>query len=324
MNDVRTLMAAALAALGLGPAAAAQSDYPNKPITIVSSFAAGGNADINARLNAEALSAELGVPVKVVNKPGGAHIPAAVSVLEAPADGYTLFQWSPPSFMVVPLTRKVPYDPVEDFIPLFADQTASNALYVRADSPYKTFEAFVDVAKKTKPTIGVNNLGAPPNLSAVQLANEFGLAFKTLALKTVPATMTGLMGGQVDVAVGQTASKRQFGDRVRALIILDNNRLPYFAEHLPGVRTVGEAFPGKQAGTWIYGGLAVKAGTPSEIVEKLEAASHKAINNDGYWSRVPPTITSTWLDSDGVKASLRSGRALYSPILEGLGLLHKE
>ncbi len=57
----------------------------------------------------------------MINKLGGAHIPAAVSVIEAAADGYTLFQWSPPSFMVVPLTREVPYDPVEDFIPLFAD-----------------------------------------------------------------------------------------------------------------------------------------------------------------------------------------------------------
>ena len=324
MNNVRTLVVAALAALGLSPAAVAQSGYPDKPITIVSSFAAGGNADINARLNAEALSAELGVPVNVINKPGGAHIPATVSVLEAPADGYTLFQWSPPSFMVVPLTREVPYDPVEDFVPIFADQTASNALYVRADSPYGTFEEFIEGAKKDKLTIGVNNLGAPPNLSAVQLASEFGLEFKTLALKTVPATMTGLMGGQVDVAVGQTASKRQFGDEVRALIILDNNRLPYFEVHLPGVRTVGEAFPGKQAGTWIYGGLAVKAGTPPEIVEKLEAAAGKAINNDAYWAKVPATITSTWLDSDGVRASLEAGIALYSPILESLGLLHKK
>ena len=114
------------------------------------------------------------------------------------------------------------------------------------------------------------------------------------------------------------------GDQVRALIILDNNRLSYFEEHLPGVRTVGEAFPGKQAGTWIYGGLAVKAGTPDEIVEKLRAASGKAIDNDQYWTKVPPTITSTWLDSDGVKASLQAGRALYSPILESLGLLHKK
>jgi len=104
----------------------------------------------------------MGVPVNVINKPGGAHIPATVSVLEAPADGYTLFQWSPPSFMVVPLTREVPYDPVEDFVPIFADQTASNALYVRADSPYGTFEEFIEGAKQTSPRPGSTPTGSGP------------------------------------------------------------------------------------------------------------------------------------------------------------------
>lgn len=323
-----TLTAALLSftvAIGLCPATAqAQDDYPNKPITIVVSFKAGGNADINARLNAEALSTELGVPVNVVNKPGGAHIPATMSVLEAPADGYTLFQWLPPSFMVVPLTRAVPYSPTEDFIPLFADQTASNALYVRADSPYTTFEEFIEGARANRLTIGVNNLGAPPNLSAVQLASEFGIEFKTLALKTVPATMTGLIGGQVDVGVGQIASVHQFGDRVRALIILDNARQPFFEKDLPGVRTVGEAFPGKEAGTWVHGGLAVKAGTSQAIVDKLVSASDKAINNPAYVAKVPATITYRWIGGpQAVLERIREGIALYSPILDSLGLLRK-
>ena len=107
--------AASIAALGLSTGGAL-AEYPEKPITLVVSFAAGGNADIGARLTAEAVSAELGVPINVVNKPGGAHIPATMSVLEEEADGHTIFQWSPPSFMVVPLTRAVPYSPSEDFI----------------------------------------------------------------------------------------------------------------------------------------------------------------------------------------------------------------
>lgn len=324
MRSTKTLIAAATGLLlSLCGGAFAQDEYPNKPITIVSSFPAGGNADINARLNAEALSGQLGVPVNVINKPGGAHIPAAMSVMGAEADGYTIFQWSPPSFMVVPLTRKVPYSPAKDFIPLFADQTASNALYVKADSPYQTIDDLIAAAQREKLTIGVNGLGAPPNLSAVQFASEFGLEFITLALKTVPATMTGLIGGQVDVAVGQTASKKQFGDEVRALVILNNDRQPYFEEHLPGVPTIGEKFPEKEAGSWIYAGLAVKAGTPDAIVEKLRAAANAGINNDAYWDVVPATITSTWQSGPEVSESLNAGIALYSPILDGLGLLKK-
>lgn len=303
---------------------AALAEWPDKPITYVVSFGAGGNADIVARMNADVLSRELGVPVNVVNKPGGAHIPATMSVVEAPADGYTLFNWSPPSFMIVPLTRETPYAPLEDFIPLFAGISASNALYVRGDSPYTTFEEFLEGARENKLTIGVNNLGAPPNLSAVQLANEFGLEFKTLALKTVPATMAGLIGGQVDVAVGQVASIHAYQEgEVRPLIILDNARQPYMEKDLPGVRTVGEAFPGKEAGVWVHGGLAVKAGTPQETVDKLLEAS-KPMGEEEFISQVPKSVGYNWVHGvDETTALIQAGIDLYSPILDGLGLLQK-
>lgn len=317
------LAIAGLAALSLS-VSATLAEWPEKPITYVVSFKAGGNADIVARMNADILSEQLGVPVNVVNKPGGAHIPATMSVKEAPADGYTVFNWSPPSFMIVPLTRKTPYEPLKDFVPLYAGISASNALYVRGDSPYKTFEEFLEGAKAKKLTIGVNNLGAPPNLSAVQLASEFGLEFKTLALKTVPATMAGLIGGQVDVAVGQVASIHAYKDgEVRPLIILDNKRQGYMEKDLPGVRTVGEAAPGKQAGVWVHGGLAVKAGTPQEVIDRLLEAS-KPMGEEAFISRIPKSVGYNWVHGvDETTALIQSGIDLYSPILDGLGLLKK-
>ncbi len=323
MKKFTRIAVAAMVAMGLS-ATAAYAEYPEKPITVVVSFAAGGNADIVQRLQAEEISNQLGVPVNVINKPGGAHIPATMSVLEAPADGYTIFNWSPPSFMVVPLTRDVPYEPLKDFVPLFASISASNALYVRSDSPYTTFEEFLEGAKANKLTMGVNNLGAPPNLSAVQMANEFGLEFKTIALKTVPATMAGLIGGQVDVAVGQVASIYAYKDEVRPLIILDNNRRAFFEKDLPGVRTVGEAFPGKEAGVWVHGGLAVKAGTPQPIIDKLLAAS-EVLGTDEFQAKLPKSVGYHWVHGpEGVGALIQEGVDLYSPILDGLGLLHKK
>jgi tripartite-type tricarboxylate transporter receptor subunit TctC len=263
------------------------------------------------------------VPVNVINKPGGAHIPAVMSVKEAPADGYTILQFAPPSFMVVPLTRKVPYSVQNDFVPIFAGAFATNALYVREDSPYTTFEEFIEGAKANKLTIGVNNLGAPPNLSAVQLASEFGLEFKTIALKTVPASITGLIGGQVDVAVGQIATINAFKGKIRPLIILDNNRVPAMEKHLPGVRTVGEAVPGKNAGAWVRGGWAVKAGTPQAVIDKLVAAS-AAVGTDEFIGNLPPGIDWKYVQgAEGVGAELQAGIDLYSPILDGLGLLQK-
>ena len=322
MKSIR-LAVAALAVL-LMSAGAAVAAWPEKPITVVVSFAAGGNADIMARIQAEELSKQLGVPVNVINLPGGAHIPATMSVLEEPANGYTIFNWSPPSFMVVPLTRETPYEPLEDFIPLFAGISASNALYVRSDSPYTTFEEFIEGARTTKLKMGVNNLGAPPNLSAVQLAQQFDLEFTTIALKTVPASLNGLVAGEVDVAVGQVASLNAFGDKIRPLIILDNTRKDFYEKDLPGVRTVGEAFPGKEAGAWVHGGFAVKAGTPDDIVEKLLDATEKAYDNDAFRAKIPSAISWYWVHGvDDTTDLIQSGVDLYSPILDGLGLLHK-
>lgn len=246
-----------------------------------------------------------------------------MSVLEAPADGYTILNWAPPNFVVVPLTRNVPYSTLDDFIPLYAGNSASNVLYVSKDSPYETFEDFIEAARTKKLAMGVNNLGAPPNLSAVQLAREFDLEFKTITLKTVPATLTALIGGQVDVAVGQVASMQQFGDEIRPLIILDNKRQPFFEKDLPGVRTVGEAFPGKKAGVWVHSGFAVKAGTPPEIVERLLEAT-KAINNPEEVAKLPKSVGWVWVHGpDDVKALIQEGIDLYSPLLDGLGLLKK-
>ena len=321
----RTALFTALFSVGavLFSASAALAEWPERPITYVVSFGAGGNADIVARMNADILSKKLGVPVNVVNKPGGAHIPATMSVIEAPADGYTVFNWSPPSFMIVPLTRETPYDPLEDFIPLYAGISASNALYVASDSPFTTFEEFIEGARANKLKMGVNNFGAPPNLSAVQLASEFDLEFNTIALKTVPATLAGLIGGQVDVAVGQVASIHAYSGEIRPLIILDNNRKPYYEKDLPGVRTVGEAFPGKAAGTWVHGGLAVKAGTPQGIVDKLLDAS-RAMGEAAFIARVPKAVSYDWTHGvEDTTALIQSGIDLYSPLLESLGLLHK-
>jgi len=194
---------------------------------------------------------------------------------------------------------------------------------VRSDSPYTTFEEFLEGARANKLTMGVNNLGAPPNLSAVQLASEFDLEFNTIALKTVPATLAGLIGGQVDVAVGQVASIHAYGDEIRPLIILDNERKDFMESDLPGVRTVGEAFPGKEAGVWVHGGLAVKAGTPPEVVDRLLEAS-LALNTEEFITSLPRSVGYVWVHGpDDVSALIQKGRDLYSPILDGLGLLHQ-
>ena len=316
----KTVVAAAVALSALTAGTTLAQDYPNKPIDFVVTFAAGGSSDILARLAAEKLERELGQPVNVINTPGGAHIPGVMKVLEAPADGYTLLRWNTPSAVVNPIVREIPYDPLTDIIPIFADATTSNVLYVRGDSDITTIEEFVAAAKEKTMLMGINNVGAPPHLSAVQLGQEFDVEFKYLTLKTVPATVTGLVGGQVDAAIGQLPQQSAFGDEVRAIAVLDK-RWPHTDSYVPGVPTISEVYPDVTVGTWIYGGMGVKAGTPQDVVDRLVEAANTALDTKEYADAVNQRSTFVWISGpDEVRTIWTEGQDLYRPLLEGLGM----
>ena len=301
--------------------AVAADGYPSKPLTIYVTFGPGGLSDITARLEAERLKKELGQPIKVICKPGGGTIPGVMSFLKEPADGHTLLRMAAPSAVTNPLIRQTPFNPLQDFMPLFLDVTNSNVLYVKADSPYKSIQDFVDAAKKKNMLIGINQIGAPPHLSAAQFAGEMGLVFKMITYKQIPASIVGMMGGHVDAAIGQLLQNRQYEGKIRPLVIMDK-RQQYQAQYLPGVPTVAEVFPGKTAGCWINGGLAVKKGTPQPIIDRLVKAAEKRLNTPEFKAAIEASNqVYRWVGgSEAAIESIKEGIALYKPIIEKLGI----
>lgn len=300
----------------------AADKYPSKPITIIVTFGAGGLSEIITRNSAERLGKELGVPIKVVCKPGGGTIPGVMAFLNKPADGYTMIRWSPPSVVTNPLIRKVPFKPLEDFIPLFLDATTSNVLYVKEDSPYKTIDDFIEAAKKKKMLISINQVGAPPHLSAVQFGEQMGVKFKLMTYKTIPKGVLAVMGGHVDATIGQLLQQQQYEGKIRALVILDK-RMDHQAQWLPNVPTVAEAFPGKTSGSWINSGLAVKKGTPKHIVDRLVQAAEKVLNTDDYKEalEVKAKVVFRWVSGpEKTLALIKEGIDLYKPIIDKLGI----
>ena len=300
----------------------AADDWPSKPLTVGVSFAAGGNADLQTRLEAKYLEPILGQPIKVVNVPGGGHIPGVMSFLKEPADGYTFMRIVPPA-VIATLVRKTPYDMMTDFAPAWLNTTGSTVLYVRSDSPYDTLDEFIAAAKESNLVMGVNNIGAPPHLAAVNLSNQFDIDFKILALKTIPASLTGLIGGQADAAIGQTTHVQMFPDELKPLAILDS-RLPYFEEHLPGVPTLEELHPGMTAGNWLKSGWTAKAGTDPAIVERLAAAGRQVFENPEFQKEFAGLSTLVPVyGSDVVLADIKGGLDFYRPLLDSLGMLAK-
>lgn len=320
---LKTCIAACVASVAFVSTSVAETDWPTEPLTVVVTFGAGGNADLQTRLEAKYLEPILGQPIQVINVPGGGHVPGVMSFLSEEADGYTWMRISPPP-VIAPLVRKVPFNPLTDFAPAWLNTTGSTVLYVREDSPYTTLDEFMEAAKDGSKIMGVNNIGAPPHLSAVSLGSQFGVDFKVLALKTIPASITGLIGGQADAAIGQTTHIARFPGEIRPLVILDK-RKDYFENHMPGIPTLAELHPEMVAGNWLKSGWVAKAGTDPEIIEKITAAAKQVFENPEFQAEYATLSTLVPIyGTETVLTDIEEGMNFYRPILDKLGLLYKE
>lgn len=318
-----------VAAVGLSlaafatPSVADDNDWPNRPITVVVTFAAGGNADIQTRMEARYLEEILGQPIQVINVPGGGHVPGVMHFLNEPADGYTWMRISPPP-VIAPLVREVPYDLLNDIAPAWLNTTGTPVLYVPADSPIETLDDFIAASQAESLIMGVNNIGAPPHLSAVSLSQQFGVEYRILTFKTIPASLTGMIGGQADAAIGQTTHLQRFPGEIRPLVIL-GPREEYFERHLPGVPTLSELQPEMSAGGWLKSGWVARSGTDQAIIDEIAAAAAQVFENPQFQEEYASLSTLVPLfGTQEILDNIEEGQNFYRPLLSSLGLLYEE
>lgn len=269
----RSVIAVLAATLGF----TASAQYPTKPIRIIVPFAPGGNVDITARLVAPGLQEALGQPVVVENKPGAGGTIGADQVVKSPADGYTLLMGSNSTFSVAPsLYPKNPYHPVRDFAPVVMIANAPFVLVTNAAAPSKTAAELVARAKADPKKLTMSSAGTGSSNHLVgELFQEIsGARFTHIPYKGSGQALTDLMGGQVDLHFDQitsAASHIQAG-KLRALMVTAPQRVPM----LPDVPTASEAGYASFEATNVTG-LIAPAGTPREIIDKLNAAVLKVI-----------------------------------------------
>ena len=173
----RALLAGLIAIVLTPPGGARAADYPTKPVRIVLPFAAGGVADITARLVAERLGDKLGGRFYIENQPGAGGIVAARSVIVAPPDGYTLALLSNGTAVSVALFKSLPFDPLKDFAPVSSLGYFDFIFATSADSPFKTMADFIAAARATPGALNVGtiNVGSTQNLSAELFKTAAGL-----------------------------------------------------------------------------------------------------------------------------------------------------
>jgi tripartite-type tricarboxylate transporter receptor subunit TctC len=249
--------------------------YPNKPIRWIVPFPAGGPADAVARVIGRKLSETIGQQIIVDNRPGGNGIIAAEIVAQSPPDGYTLFQAIDSSLtMNQSLYSKLPYDPINGFTPVTQLATLPLVLVVNPSVPAKTLKELVTLAK-TRP--GQLNYGS--GAIAAQVAGELFKSTAQVDVVHVPykgsaPQVQGLLGGEVQLSfdgISTTLPHIKAG-KLRAIAVTGDERHP----RLPDTPTVAEAgFPELKIVLWH--GLMAPAGTPRDIVRKLNGEINKIL-----------------------------------------------
>jgi tripartite-type tricarboxylate transporter receptor subunit TctC len=277
----RTCVAFTLSALSF--AASAQA-WPAKTLTWIVPFSAGGPTDALARDIADKVSKHIGQQIVIENAGGAGGTIGAGKAAKAAADGYTFlvghlgYMGAAPS-----IYKKLAYDPVKDFEPVFRFPDTPMVLLVPKASPYKSAEELIAFAKKNPGKLNFGNAGAgsTSHLVAALFENKSGIDVASVPYKGAAPAMNDLIAGQVDAMFDQTntALPQVQGGRVRAIALTSAQPIAQFA----GVPALAShALPGFEAATWY--GLYAPKGTPQEIIAKMHAAYLKAIA-DKAWTQ---------------------------------------
>jgi tripartite-type tricarboxylate transporter receptor subunit TctC len=275
----RTLLVAAGAAVALPTAALAQA-YPNKPVHLIVPYPAGGGTDFFARTVGQQLGQGLGQQIVVENKPGAATIIGAEAAAKSPPDGYTVLVADSTTLAVNPtLYKKLPYDPVKDFANVTLTARFAMLLVVNPTlSKARNVKEFIDEAKKAQGQMNYASVspGTTHHLTMELFKDRVGIQLTHVPYKGAAPAIQDVVGGQVptmfvDLAAGSPMIK---AGKLRVLGVASPKRIA----SLPDVPTLAEQGVANFE-AWAWQGLVVPAGTPKDVIARLNGEYAKAIGD---------------------------------------------
>lgn len=274
----RTALALAMvgvSALALGTAAQAQ-EFPDRPVTLVVPFAAGGSTDVVARIIGQKMSDDLGQQVVVENVAGAGGNLGADRVARAEADGYTILMGTVATHALNPLILKTkPYDPEKDFAPVSLLVLVPNVLVVNPELPAKNVAELVALLKAAPEqySYASSGNGTPLHLSGELFKKMADVSMQHVPYKGAGPALNDVIGNQVPIMFDNLPSSSGHikSGTLRALAVTTKERAASF----PDVPTIAETIPGYETYTW--NALFAPAGTPKEAIDRLNAAAKKAL-----------------------------------------------
>ena len=321
---LRALARAAVFALVMVTCGApAHEQYPDRPVNLIVSLAAGSGMDVLVRLYADKLSQSLGKPVVVENRPGASLMLAANAVAAAPPDGHTLLV-STSSAMAINLTlfKQVTYDPDRDFIPISLYVKSPFILVVNPELPAKSVPELIKYVQENQGKLSYSSPGAgvAQHLSMEFMKNQFGLEITHVPYRATPQSIQDIAAGHIALGWAEAGASIPLikDGKLRALAVSSLTRLPL----LPEVPPLAEAAPapGFEAVSWHM--LLAPAKTPREIVDRLHDEMQKIMADPEIKQKIE-TIGLIPFDSpsvEGLRAYRRSEQEKWGGLVKKLGL----
>jgi len=261
-------------------------DWPNRPITLVVPFAAGGGVDVSVRIQALYISEALGQSIVIENIGGAAGTTGSVRVAKAPPDGYTLLIGNSGTHAYSQsLYKKPPYDAVADFEPVGLVSDSPRILIARKDLPANNLQEFIRYVKANqgKMQFGSAGVGAGTHLPCVLLNMAIGVDVTHVPYRGAGPVMQDLIGGRIDYMCDtiQTGAQQAKEKTVKGIAVMAPRRVPIIAD-LP--TSTEQGLPGVEASVW--NAFFFPKGTPEPIVRKLNRVVSDMLDNQGQRKRL--------------------------------------
>ena len=262
-------------------------NYPSKPVKIIVGFPAGSGADVMARVVANKLSESLSQQFIVENRPGAGTNIGTNFVAKSPADGYTILLMTVANAINPALSSNLPFDIEKDFSPITLAGFASNVLVINPNLGVKNIQEYIALAKSKpgKLTYGSSGSGTSPHLAGELFNSKLGVDIVHVPYKGGPQALTDLLGGQIDslFVITSTVMPHISSGKLKAIAVAGPKRTSL----LPDLPTIDETvIPNFDVNTWF--GFAAPAGTPSEIIVKLNSEINKALDSGDTQKKLLP------------------------------------
>jgi tripartite-type tricarboxylate transporter receptor subunit TctC len=304
-----------LSTVAFGGLAQAEA-FPERVVTMVVPFAAGGSTDVVARVIANKMSDLLGQQVIVQNIGGGGGSLGAGNVVRADPDGYTILMGTVATHALNPLILKSkPYDAEKDFAPISLLVVVPNVLVVNPELPAKSVKELVDLLKANpdKYSYASSGNGTPLHLSGELFKKMAGVSMQHIPYKGAGPALNDVIGNQVPIMFDNlpSSSSHMKGGTLRALGVTTKERAASF----PDVPTIGETVPGYETYTW--NALFAPAGTPPEVIAKLNEAANKAMKDPAVIERMKEfSATIVGSTPEELAAHVKAEIAKWTPVVK--------